>query len=222
MLEEFARRYRQICAVPRRATPSQLWELALLVATPFHLVTCHKVMASVRKLDRNRFGQIEFTNMSRTENAGNGSAARRRADAARRGYVPPSQARSRNMAAVKRSDTRPELDLRRALHAEGYRFRKDHAIRIDGRLIRPDIVFTRKRIAIFVDGCFWHGCPLHGETPASNINFWKQKLTANVARDRAQDSLLGTADWTVLRIWEHVPTSDALAEVVSLIERSAM
>jgi DNA mismatch endonuclease (patch repair protein) len=125
------------------------------------------------------------------------------------------------MAAVRRSDTRPELDLRRALHAAGYRYRKDYAIRVDGRLIRPDIVFTRKRVAIFVDGCFWHGCPLHGETPASNVTFWNQKLSANVTRDRMQDRLLDAANWTVVRIWEHVPIETALVEVVSVVDRNA-
>jgi DNA mismatch endonuclease (patch repair protein) len=126
--------------------------------------------------------------------------------------APPSLTRSRNMAAVRRSDTKPEVALRRALHAAGYRYRKDFPIRIDGRLLRPDVVFTRRRIAIFVDGCFWHGCPQHGQTPAANREFWSTKLAANAARDRLQDRLLTQAGWQVIRIWEHEdPTSVVVA-----------
>ena len=121
------------------------------------------------------------------------------------------------MAAVKRSNTKPELALRKALHAAGYRFRKDYPIRAGGRLVRPDIVFTRRRVAVFVDGCFWHGCPLHGQVPATNVTFWTTKLDANVDRDRVQNALLRQEGWRVLRVWEHVPTEDALSEVVAAI-----
>jgi DNA mismatch endonuclease (patch repair protein) len=117
------------------------------------------------------------------------------------------------MAAVKRSDTKPEIELRRALHAAGYRYRKDYPIRVEGRLIRPDLAFTRSRVAVFVDGCFWHRCPQHGEVPATNVGFWAPKLEANAARDREQDRLLTGAGWLVVRIWEHVPVEDAAAAV---------
>jgi DNA mismatch endonuclease, patch repair protein len=159
----------------------------------------------------------------RRKRDGEAEASKRRLDdAVRRGYSQPSQARSQNMAAVKRSGTRPELGLRRALHAAGYRYRKDYPIRIDGRLLRPDIVFTRSRVAIFVDGCFWHGCPTHGQIPASNLSFWTEKLSANITRDRTQDRLLDAAGWTVLRIWEHVPVEEALTEVAGLLKQREM
>jgi DNA mismatch endonuclease, patch repair protein len=133
------------------------------------------------------------------------------------GAVPPSAARSRNMAAVKRSNTKPEVDLRRRLHAAGYRFRKDFPIRLEGRLIRPDIAFTRRHIAVFVDGCFWHSCPAHGSMPATNQHFWQEKLEGNVARDREQDRLLGRAGWTVIRIWEHEPLDEGVNAVAATL-----
>lgn len=133
------------------------------------------------------------------------------------GITPPSASRSKNMAAVRRADTKPEIQLRRHLHADGYRFRKDFAIRTGGRLIRPDIAFTRSRVAVFVDGCFWHSCPEHGQTPATNEHFWKPKLAGNVARDRLQDRLLQDAGWAVVRIWEHEPVQDAATAVTDAV-----
>lgn len=128
-------------------------------------------------------------------------------------YVSPSAARSRNMAAVKRSNTKPEVALRHALHAAGFRYRKDYPLRVEGKLIRPDIAFTRSKLAVFVDGCFWHRCPQHGEVPATNVAFWTTKLEANAARDREQDHLLNNAGWLVLRIWEHERLDAAVTAV---------
>ena len=128
-------------------------------------------------------------------------------------YVTPSAARSRNMAAVKRSNTKPEIALRHALHAFGLRYRKDYPLRLGRKLIRPDIAFTRSRVAVFIDGCFWHRCPQHGEVPATNVSFWSAKLEANVARDREQDRLLSDAGWLVIRIWEHEPLDAAITAV---------
>jgi DNA mismatch endonuclease (patch repair protein) len=145
------------------------------------------------------------------------SARRRLTDARRRGYAVPAEQRSSNMAAVKRSDTKPELALRKALHSQGYRFRKDFPIRANGRLVRPDIAFTRRRLAVFVDGCFWHGCPLHGQVPATNTSFWSTKLEANESRDRTQDRLLVESGWSVLRIWEHVSIDDGIEMVTSAL-----
>jgi DNA mismatch endonuclease (patch repair protein) len=133
-------------------------------------------------------------------------------------WVTPSAQRSRNMAAVKRANTRPEVRLRSALHAAGFRFRKDLAVRIDGRLIRPDVAFTRRRVAVFIDGCFWHSCPTHGEIPATNIAFWTAKLKANASRDRRQTELLTAAGWLVIRIWEHEPLEAAVAIVASALK----
>jgi len=111
--------------------------------------------------------------------------------------------RSRNMAAIRRRDTKPEVKLRSALHRLGYRFRKDHPIRVEGKLIRPDIAFTKRRVAVFVDGCFWHSCPEHGRHPSVNDNYWSPKLEGNARRDRDQSAALRSVGWKVLRFWEH-------------------
>ncbi|WP_255564658.1 very short patch repair endonuclease [Candidatus Mycobacterium methanotrophicum] len=121
--------------------------------------------------------------------------------------------RSRNMAAIRRTDTRPELLLRSALHARGLRFRKDYPVRAEGRIIRPDIAFTRKGLAVFLDGCFWHGCPEHGRPPKSNNSYWLPKLAKNAQRDREQTRILTDAGWTVIRVWEHVAVEDAVSAV---------
>jgi DNA mismatch endonuclease, patch repair protein len=129
------------------------------------------------------------------------------------GWIVPSATRSRNMAAVRRANTKPEVQLRSALHAAGYRFRTDFPIRIDRRLVRPDVAFTKVRVAVFMDGCFWHQCPMHGEVPATNVEFWKTKLEGNAERDRAQTQLLTDDGWLVVRIWEHEPLESATAIV---------
>ena len=109
------------------------------------------------------------------------------------------------MRANRRSDTKPELALRRALHRRGYRFRKDYRLDLEGARVRPDIAFTARRVAVFVDGCFWHACPDHGSKPAANVWYWEPKLRRNVERDRAADAALAAAGWDVVRIWEHAP-----------------
>src|SRR5690348_13275007 len=107
------------------------------------------------------------------------------------------------MTANRRTDTKPEILLRSALHGLGLRFRKDHRIDLDGLRVRPDIVFTRARVAIFVDGCFWHRCPEHGQMPRANRDYWEPKLARNVERDQQVAAALRGAGWTVIRIWEH-------------------
>lgn len=82
-------------------------------------------------------------------------------------------------------------------------------------LVRPDIAFTRAKVAVFIDGCFWHLCPDHGQIPASNTAFWKDKLERNAARDLEQTRALESAGWTVLRIWEHVSIEDAVQSIVN-------
>jgi DNA mismatch endonuclease (patch repair protein) len=119
--------------------------------------------------------------------------------------------RSRNMAAIRRRDTKPEVRLRSALHRLGYRFRKDHPLRVGGKLIRPDIAFTKRRVAVFVDGCFWHSCPLHGRQPSVNADYWSPKLAGNARRDCDQTVALQSAGWTVLRFWEHEQLDSVIA-----------
>lgn len=105
--------------------------------------------------------------------------------------------------ANRRTETKPEQRLRSELHRRGLRFRKDLLIRAGGIRTHADIAFTRRRLAVFVDGCFWHRCPEHGTSPKSNTDYWAPKLQANVDRDRRVDAALRADGWTVLRIWEH-------------------
>jgi DNA mismatch endonuclease (patch repair protein) len=129
-----------------------------------------------------------------------------------------SEGRSANMRAIRRTDTKPELALRRALHRLGYRFRKDYRLDLAaGKRVRPDIAFTARRVAVFVDGCFWHACPDHGSKPSVNQGYWAPKLLRNVERDRAADSALELAGWQVIRLWEHVPLEAAVAAVAAAL-----
>lgn len=114
-------------------------------------------------------------------------------------------------------DTRPEQRLRSRLHRDGLRFRKNFAIQLLDRRVRPDIVFTRRRVAVFVDGCFWHRCPRHGTSPKANAAYWIPKLNRNVARDRIVDQALMAAGWTVVRIWEHESLDEAANTVASVL-----
>jgi DNA mismatch endonuclease (patch repair protein) len=122
------------------------------------------------------------------------------------------------MRANRRVDTKPELALRSALHRQGYRFRKDYRLDLAaGARVRPDIAFTARRVAVFVDGCFWHACPEHGRNPAVNEWYWAPKLRRTVERDRAADAALMAAGWRVVRIWEHVPLAEAIAAVTGAL-----
>ena len=128
--------------------------------------------------------------------------------------VATSAAVRATMVANRRTNTGPELALRRELHRRGRRFRVDHPVRVPGlRLIRVDIVFTRARLLVFVDGCFWHGCPQHGTSPRANSAYWQTKLAVNAERDLRQTSALQADGWRVLRVWEHVPVGEAADEV---------
>jgi DNA mismatch endonuclease, patch repair protein len=130
---------------------------------------------------------------------------------------PLTPGRSANMRGNRRTDTKPEIALRTALHAMGYRYRKDYRIDLPARRVRPDIAFTKRKVAVFVDGCFWHACPEHGTRPRNNEWYWSPKLIRNVERDRAADDALTEAGWTVVRLWEHIPVADAVAAVVKAV-----
>jgi DNA mismatch endonuclease (patch repair protein) len=121
------------------------------------------------------------------------------------------------MAAIRRTDTRPELALRSALHRAGLRFRKDLRIDLGTIKPRPDIVFTRARVAVFVDGCFWHCCPEHGRPPTRNTGYWGPKLERNLARDEMYTTALTEAGWTVVRIWEHDSVESAADRVLEAV-----
>jgi DNA mismatch endonuclease, patch repair protein len=117
-------------------------------------------------------------------------------------------------------DTVPELALRRALHRLGLRYRVDFRP-IDDLRRRADIVFTRARVAVFVDGCFWHGCPDHCRPSGRNVDWWRQKIETTRRRDANTDAALRAAGWHVIRIWSHTAVEDAVDLVVrALPERS--
>jgi DNA mismatch endonuclease (patch repair protein) len=124
------------------------------------------------------------------------------------------------MAAIRRRDTQIEKQLRSLLHAEGFRFRVDYPLRVEhGRPVRPDIVFTRARVAVFVDGCYWHGCPEHGRRVGGiNQEYWGPKIARNVERDRIHDAALAAEGWMVVRVWEHVPAETAITRVTRALE----
>lgn len=114
-------------------------------------------------------------------------------------------------------DTRPERALRSRLHTMGFRFRKDYRLDLFRLRVRPDVLFTRRQVAVFVDGCFWHSCPEHGNVPTRNAEYWVPKLARNVQRDRQQDRALNEAAWTVVRVWEHEPVDEAVERVASAV-----
>jgi DNA mismatch endonuclease (patch repair protein) len=125
------------------------------------------------------------------------------------------------MARQRRRDTAPEIRLRAVMHAVGLRYlvdrQPDPALRW-----RADVVFTRARVAVFVDGCFWHGCDEHGSVPKGNRSWWARKLELNMARDVVVGQELGSRGWTVVRVWEHEDPHAATAQIQGLIERSRL
>jgi len=119
------------------------------------------------------------------------------------------------MSRQARRDTAPELALRRELHRRGLRFRVDWPLP-DMPRRRADIAFTRAKVAVFVDGCFWHSCPEHGTAAKNNAEWWAAKLAGNARRDHETDEHLRDLGWTVCRIWEHENVSDAATRVAEV------
>ena len=113
-------------------------------------------------------------------------------------------------------DTRPEMALRKLLHARGLRYRTNALVERDLRC-RADVLFTRPRVAVFVDGCFWHRCPIHSSYPKANREYWHAKFERIVARDRASDAALEEAGWIVMRIWEHDDPSLAAERIEAAV-----
>ncbi len=118
-------------------------------------------------------------------------------------------------------DTLPELAARSALYREGFRFRVHYkalpSVRGD-----VDIALTRHRLAVFIDGCFWHGCPLHATRPATNREWWGAKLDGNISRDARTNAALVEAGWSVLRFWEHTPSADIVRGVRDAVDHSTV
>ena len=134
----------------------------------------------------------------------------------------PPSASSDNARAVmvgnRGADTRPERALRSALHARGLRFFKNRRPEPTIRC-RADIVFPSERVAVFVDGCFWHRCPIHGTSPRVNSPYWAAKLDRNVARDKRNDSALQERGWRVIRIWEHDSPHPGAKSIADLLDQ---
>lgn len=122
------------------------------------------------------------------------------------------------MARTGRRDTAPETQLRRELHARGLRYRVDRPVLRELRR-RPDIVFNPARVAVFVDGCFWHGCPQHATWPKHNADFWREKIETNRQRDVDTDLRFEGAGWQVVRVWEHEDVMAAADRIETLVRR---
>lgn len=127
-----------------------------------------------------------------------------------------SAARRRNMQAIRSRDTKPERLIRRLLHAQGLRYRV--AAKPLPELRRTaDIVFRPTKVAVFIDGCYWHGCPEHYVPPKTNEGYWSDKVAGNMARDRDTNRLLTEAGWTVLRFWEHESPDECASAVLRIV-----
>ncbi|MGH3452764.1 MAG: very short patch repair endonuclease [Nocardioidaceae bacterium] len=124
----------------------------------------------------------------------------------------------RSMRGNRSRDTSPELAVRRLVHAAGLRYLVD-ARPLPELNRRADLVFRGPRIAVLIDGCFWHGCPEHHTVAQRNAEFWATKVAGNIARDRDTDERLSAAGWTVLRFWEHQPPGQVAAIIAAAIQR---
>ena len=115
-----------------------------------------------------------------------------------------------------RRDTAPEVALRRLLHRRGLRYRVD-AAPLGGLRRKADVVFLRERVAVYVDGCFWHACPQHATLPKANRSWWSDKLAGNVRRDRDTDERLERAGWAVVRVWAHEDAAEAADRIEAVV-----
>jgi len=124
------------------------------------------------------------------------------------------------MSGLRRRDNDAELAVRRLLHAAGYRYRVTYPV--PGRSRRTiDIAFPGRKVAVFIDGCFWHGCPEHGTRPSRNAAWWSAKLTANRARDEDTVAHLEAAGWLVMRVWEHEDAHRSAERIRSVVAGEA-
>ena len=131
-------------------------------------------------------------------------------------YTSTTAARRRTMQANRATNTKPEERLRSALFSESLRFNKNYRLKLTKRSINIDIAFPGIKLAVFVDGCFWHGCPTHGHLPKSNQDYWMPKLERNKARDEHIDKQLEDLGWTVVRVWEHEDQATAVARILPI------
>lgn len=132
------------------------------------------------------------------------------------GPAPSSAVIRRRMQQQRRRDTRPELELRRALHAAGLRYRVERPV-LPGMRRRADVVFGPAKVAVFVDGCFWHICPQHATAPKANADWWREKLERNRERDRDTDRQLLEQGWLPVRVWEHEKMDEAAVRIAEIV-----
>lgn len=127
------------------------------------------------------------------------------------------------MLGNRKRDTRPELAIRRLVHRLGLRYRVNARppVQLTVRGATADLLFPRARVAVYIDGCFWHGCPQHFEPPRTHSSYWGPKIDRNQARDRVIDRELQAAGWVVLRIWEHEDPEEAARRVLNAVRGGA-
>lgn len=130
--------------------------------------------------------------------------------------APTTASISRAMRGNKGRDTKPELAVRRLVHASGLRYRVS-ARPVPELRRTADLVFMRARVAVFIDGCFWHGCQLHFRAPKSNTNFWSEKINRNMVRDAETVVELEKHGWTALRFWEHARPEDVASDIRRIV-----
>jgi DNA mismatch endonuclease, patch repair protein len=123
------------------------------------------------------------------------------------------QERSKLMSAIRSKNTAPEIAIRKALFVKGYRYRIHYGPK------KIDIAFPSKRLAIFIDGCFWHVCPIHSHVPKTNKNYWVPKLEKNAKRDKTVVQELIAEGWTVLRFWEHDSIDEVLKKIIVSLKK---
>ena len=121
------------------------------------------------------------------------------------------------MLAAKPRDTKPEIALRQAIDLLGMPYLVDQKLMANLRR-RADIVFEGAHVAVFVDGCFWHGCPVHGTWPKQNAEFWRNKIETNRKRDADTDQRLTEAGWVVIRVWEHEDPAEAAQRIAAVVQ----
>jgi DNA mismatch endonuclease, patch repair protein len=132
-------------------------------------------------------------------------------------YPPPSsESVRRRMSRTKSTETRPERRLRSALHRRGARYRLQQSL-LENRRFKADVVFSKPRVVVFIDGCFWHSCPKHASSPKANADWWEAKLQRNRDRDAWANSALVDAGWTVVRVWEHADVEAAADRILEIL-----
>jgi DNA mismatch endonuclease, patch repair protein len=141
------------------------------------------------------------------------------AKSVRRAPRPSDQATARRMREQKQEDTACEIKIRQVLHRQGLRYRL-HIRPIGSLNRRADIVFRRNKLAVFIDGCFWHGCPLHWKPPQRHSVWWTRKIALNRERDRETIRILRAHGWKVIRVWEHEESNHAARRIAKLLSQS--